>query len=125
MRYALILHSEEPDVDDIPADTLADAQAGFRRYVRALTDAGVLVDAAILHQSQAASIVTVREGKMHVQDGPFADTKEKLAGIFSIEVPDLDAALAWAEKCPGAAYGTMEVRPAQLTVSDGVWHSAE
>ncbi|QPZ37904.1 YciI family protein [Paramicrobacterium chengjingii] len=124
MRYALILHNEEVRREDVPAESWADAEAGFERFVRELTDAGVLADAAILHPSTAASIVKVREGKMRVQDGPFADTKEKLAGIFSIDVPDIDAAMAWAEKCPGAAYGTIEIRPAQLVVSEGVWQPA-
>ena len=46
-----------------------------------------------------------------MQDGPFADTKEAFAGIFMLDVPDLDAALAWAEKCPAAHWGTVEIRP--------------
>ncbi|GAB2508113.1 YciI family protein [Paramicrobacterium agarici] len=124
MRYALILHNEEVRQEDVPAEAWADAEVGFERFVRELTDAGVLVDAAMLHPSSSASIVNVREGKMRVQDGPFADTKEQLAGIFAIDVPDLDAALAWAEKCPGAAYGSIEVRPAQLVAGDGAWHPA-
>lgn len=124
MRYSLILHNEEVAQEDVPAEAWADAEVGFERYVRELTEAGVLVDAAILHPSSAATTISVRGGKLQVQDGPFADTKEKLAGIFAIEVPDLDAALAWAEKCPGVAYGSVEIRPAQLVVSDGAWHPA-
>ncbi len=57
-----------------------------------------------------------------MQDGPFADTKEKLAGVFVIEVDDLDAAIAWAEKCPGAQYGVLEIRPAAISFSNGSWH---
>jgi hypothetical protein len=53
----------------------------------------------------------VRDGKRHVQDGPFADTKEQLAGYFIIEAPDLDAALEWAARSPSAAYASVEVRP--------------
>jgi hypothetical protein len=66
--------------------------------------------------------VTLRGGRLEIQDGPFADTKEKLAGVFLIDVPDLDAALAWAEKCPGAQYGVIEIRPAAIVFADGQWH---
>ena len=50
-------------------------------------------------------------GKKNVINGPFAETKEQLAGFYLIEVPDLDAALSWAARCPGAAQGSVEVRP--------------
>jgi hypothetical protein len=50
-------------------------------------------------------------GKTQVLDGPYADTKEQLAGFFLIEAPNLDAALSWAQRCPGASRGTIEVRP--------------
>ena len=56
-----------------------------------------------------------------MQDGPFAETKEGLAGVFAIDVPDLDAALGWAEKCPGAQFGVMEVRAANTSLIDGAW----
>ena len=53
----------------------------------------------------------IREGKRHVQDGPYADTKEQLAGFIVLEVPSVDSALEWAARCPGAARGAVEVRP--------------
>jgi hypothetical protein len=58
---------------------------------------------------------------LQVQDGPFAETKEALAGIFMVEVPDLDAAIGWAEKCPGAQWGFIEVRPTATAFVDGAW----
>lgn len=51
------------------------------------------------------------DGKTHVQDGPYADTKEQLGGYYLIEARDLDAAPAWAARCPWAAHGLVEVRP--------------
>ena len=54
---------------------------------------------------------TARSGAPEVQDGPFADTKERLAGVFVIDVPDLDAALNWAGQCPAAGWGSIEIRP--------------
>ena len=53
-------------------------------------------------------------GTKTVQDGPYADTKEQLGGTFVIDVPDLDAALAWAEKCPAVHFGTIEIRASAL-----------
>jgi hypothetical protein len=50
-------------------------------------------------------------GKPQVLDGPYAETKEQLGGYFLIEAPDLDAALSWAQRCPGVAHGSIEVRP--------------
>lgn len=65
--------------------------------------------------------MTLRQGSVQIHDGPFAETKEVLAGVFVIEVPDLDAALGWAEKCPGTSYGVIEVRPAATSWVDGAW----
>jgi hypothetical protein len=84
----------------------------------------VLVAGEILQPVVASTTVTLRNGSVQVQDGPFADTKEALAGVFVIDVPDLDAALAWAEKCPGAQYGVIEVRPVAISLIDGAWTSA-
>jgi len=70
-----------------------------------------MVAADRLKPSSAASTVRVADGKTKVLDGPYAETKEQLAGYYLIDVPDLDAALSWASRCPGASYGTIEVRP--------------
>ncbi len=63
--------------------------------------------------SRSASATTVRaaDGKTKVLDGPYVETKEQLGGYFLIDVPDLDAALSWAARCPGASHGVVEVRP--------------
>lgn len=65
----------------------------------------------------------MRDGALRVQDGPFADTQERLNDTFVIQVPDLDAAIGWAEKCPGAQYGAVEIRPSAIIFHDGAWHS--
>ena len=85
--------------------------AAWRAYITALTESGALVAAAGLLPPATATTVRVRDGKRLVQDGPFADTKEQLAGYFVIDVPDLDAALEWAQRCPSAGYASVEVRP--------------
>ena len=66
---------------------------------------------------QTATSVRVADGKTNVLDGPYADTKEQLGGYYMIDVPDMDAAISWAARCPGASTGTMEVRP--------IWPMAE
>ena len=68
-----------------------------------------------------AATVTRRDGGLRVQDGPFAETKEALAGVFVLDVADLDAAIGRAEKCPGAQWGVIEVRPAATAFVDGRW----
>jgi hypothetical protein len=64
-----------------------------------------------LQPSSTATTVRVKGGKTEVLNGPYAETKEQLGGYYLIDVPDLDAALSWAARCPGASVGTIEVRP--------------
>ncbi|MCK0112691.1 YciI family protein [Ornithinimicrobium sp. F0845] len=121
MRYALLLHNREPAEGEIDQEAITAMQEAFGAYGRALEAAGVLVAAEVLQSQDISSTVTLREGSLQVQDGPFAETKEALAGIIVVDVPDLDAALAWAEKCPGATYGVVEVRPAATSFVNGSW----
>ncbi|GAA0956790.1 YciI family protein [Actinocorallia libanotica] len=123
MRYCLLLHSPEPSEGEIPEEEITAFQHAYQAYARDLEAAGVLLSADVLHPSTATRTVTLRTGTLQVQDGPFADTKEALAGIFVIDVDGPDAALAWAERCPGAQYGTVEVRPTATAVLDGQWSS--
>lgn len=121
MRYSMLLIAAEPEPGQLSDEVLAAGQAAFKKYAQDLHAAGVLVAADILKPSADATVLTLREGKVAIQDGPFASSKEQLAGVFIIEVPDLDAALAWAEACPGAHYGSMELRPCAVTVRNGHW----
>ena len=77
----------------------------------ALRAADVLVGGAGLQSPQTATTVSAREGKRHVQDGPYAETKEFLVGFAIIDVPNLDAALEWAARNPAASCASVEVRP--------------
>lgn len=125
MRYSMLLIAGEPEPGQLSDEILAAGQAAFRKYAQDLHAAGVLVAADILQPSANATVLTARDGKVSIQDGPFASSKEQLAGVFIIDVPDLDAALAWAEACPGAHYGSMELRPCAVTVRDGEWVSPQ
>jgi hypothetical protein len=123
MRYALLLHHGEPASGEIPDETIQSFQVAFDAYAKSLDGAGVLRAAEILGPSELSTTVTVRGGGLEVQDGPFAEAKEMLGGVFIIEVSDLDAAVAWAERCPGAQYGVVEVRPVGTAFVGGEWRS--
>jgi len=121
MRYALLMHYGEPAEGEISEEAIAAAMEAFGAYGRALEQAGVLLSADVLQPTMATTTVTRREGILRVQDGPFAETKEALAGVFVLDLPDLDAAISWAEKCPGAQWGVIEVRPTATAFVNGRW----
>jgi hypothetical protein len=108
MKYALLVFQAQEQFDR-PRDS-AMAAAG-KAYGEALRAAGVVVTAAGLQPPESATMVSVRDGKRHVHDGPYAETKEFLGGFVIIDVPNLDAALDWAALNPAAAYSAVEVRP--------------
>ncbi len=83
----------------------------FAAYTQALFEAGVMVAATGLQPSRTATTVRNQNGQRNVQDGPFADTKEQLGGVYIIDVPDLDTALEWAARNPAASLAGVEVRP--------------
>lgn len=122
MRYSLLLHNPEAQDAGVTEEEMAPFRAAFDAYAKSLDEAGVLVSADILQPVAAATTLTLRNGSLEIQDGPFAETREQLAGSFVIDVPDLDAALAWAEKCPGAQYGVIEIRPSAIVFRDGQWN---
>ena len=121
MRYALLIHYPQPPAIALTDEQIKEGMAAFDSYAKALDDAGALRSAEVLQTISNATSVSMKQGKLQVQDGPFADTKEAFAGIFMIDVPDLDAALAWAEKCPAASWGTVEIRPSGVRFIDGRW----
>lgn len=114
MRYTFLLYTDPADIADMgPEDWEAEKQV-YGAYIDALQEAGVLIDTDWLQPVQTATTVTLKGGARQVQDGPFAETKETLGGFFAIDVPDLDAAMAWAEKCPAAKRGKVEIRPSAM-----------
>jgi hypothetical protein len=114
MRYALLLYSNEAAWGAMPDAARQGALAAYGAYIQALQEAGVLVGTDWLKPTATATTLTLAGGR-RVQDGPYADTKEQLGGLFMIDVPDLDAAIAWAERCPVAQVGYVEIRPSNMT----------
>ena len=108
MKYALLVHVNKEAVDQVD---VAEARAAGVAYGQALRAAGVFVAGAGLESPQTATMVSVRDGKRQVHDGPYAESKEFLGGFVIIDVPNLDAALEWAARNPSAAVAYVEVRP--------------
>jgi len=111
MQYMLLIAADEASEQKIPDAEMMEMIAAYGAYTGALIQAGALVSGERLRESAKATTVRVRDGKTMVLDGPYAEAKEQLGGFYIIDVADLDAALGWATRCPGAAYGSIEVRP--------------
>jgi hypothetical protein len=106
MQYAILVYETEHDIANREQQMPA-----YNAYSQALAEAGIMVGGAALRPSHTATTLQLKDGQRQVQDGPYADTKEQLGGFFLIDVPDLDAALDWAARCPAASNCAVEVRP--------------
>ena len=111
MQYLLLLHANEAGWENMPAEQQQQGMKAYMAYGEALSKAGALKGSNRLRPVSSATTVRVVDGKTQVLDGPYADSKEQLGGYYLIDAPDLDAALAWAARCPGASHGIIEVRP--------------
>jgi hypothetical protein len=114
VKYMLLVIGFHPtDANELAVDTgEGPTVEEFMAYEQALIEAGVRVDGSALDSVEIATTVQVRPtGERLVTNGPFAETREYLGGYDIIDVPDLDAALDWAARCPGAKYGRVEIRP--------------
>ena len=111
MKYAFLLYSdpEQAPAWDSP-EMMAEMQQWFG-FTEELQGAGAMLAGEALQGTETATSVRVRNGSTVTSDGPFAETKEVLGGFYLVDVEDLDAAIAWAEKIPNIGYGTVEIRP--------------
>jgi hypothetical protein len=111
MKYMLLIYGNEREWQGLPESETGQRLAAYRAYTEALMKAGALVAGDRLQHSHTATTVRVEGGKPNVLNGPYAESREQLGGYYLIEAPDLDAALSWAARCPGASHGAIEVRP--------------
>ena len=111
MQCILLLYSREGGWAELTPAEQQQAIAEYGAYSEALKKAGVLLAANRLQPTSAAATVRVEKGKSQVLDGPYAESKEQMGGYYLIDVPDLDAAIAWAARCPTASHVVVEVRP--------------
>src|SRR2546430_8692857 len=111
MQYAMLIY-ETPDAFARRKNGDDDPYLGaWRAYHKALVEAGIYIDGNPLQLPDTGTTVRLKDGRRQIQDGPYASTKEQLAGFSILELPSLDAALEWAARCPGASIGAVEVRP--------------
>jgi hypothetical protein len=109
MKYLLLINTPSPDsAEQRPAD--GPTAEEFMAFEKAISDSGVKLDGVALDVSNATTVHVRVNGERVVTDGPFAETREIVGGYYLIDVPDLDAALEWAARCPGARHGSVEVR---------------
>jgi hypothetical protein len=111
MKYLLLIYGNEASMQSASKADIDQMHAAYGAYTEALQKAGVIVGGERLQRSALGTTVRVADGKTKVLDGPYAETKEQLGGYYMIDVPDLDAALTWAARCPGSSRGAVEVRP--------------
>jgi hypothetical protein len=111
MDYLLLIHSDEKTMQASTPEQNGARLAAYGAYMKAMADAGVSKGGQRLHPASTATTVRVKNGKTQVLNGPYAEVKEQLGGYFLIDAPDLDAAISWAARCPGAQEGAIEVRP--------------
>ena len=113
MRYMCLVYLEEEKMVALAKDPAAIGafEEEVVAYDQKVNEKGVLVVASPLKRVREAVTIRVRSGRKLATDGPFAETKEQLGGFILIEVPDLSAAIAIAERSPLARIGSIEVRP--------------
>ena len=111
MQYILMLYAREAGWSELTQAQQEQAMGAYNAYTEALKNAGVLMGVNRLQPTSTATTVRVANSKSQVLDGPYADSKEQLGGYYILDVPDLDAAISWAARCPAASHGTVEVRP--------------
>jgi hypothetical protein len=111
MKYALLIYENPESFADREQVGDSEYYGAWRAYHRAMVDAGIYIAGEPLHAPETGTTVRHREGRKQIQDGPYASTKEQLAGFILLELPSLDAALEWASRCPTTHRGAVEVRP--------------
>lgn len=111
MKYLLLQYANETAMMSLPRAEAGRVRTAHLAYIAAMNEAGVLVANYGLRPTSEATTVRAPGGKRSVMCGPYAGTNERLGDCFLIEVPDLDAAISWAARCPAIQHGAIEVRP--------------
>jgi hypothetical protein len=118
VQFVLLIYETPEDLSARTNENRAALIGPWRRYYQDLVASGVYVTGSPLQPDTSGTTVRVKDGRRHVQDGPYADTKEQLGGFLILELPTLDAALEWAARCPTARTGAVEIRPVSDHVRD-------
>lgn len=110
MRYLLLIYTEEPS-EATPDNVMAEELTEYDTYNTWVAEKGYLRGGEALQPTSTATTVRVRDGHTITTDGPFAETKEALAGYYLLDCPNLDEAIDAASRIPGGKRGSIEVRP--------------
>ncbi len=111
MKYLLLIYADEKLEASTPKEEADAVMAEYFAFTEAIRKSGAYQGGEALHPTSAATTVRVRDGKTVTTHGPFAETKEQLGGYYMVDCANLDAAIEWAARIPGARYGSVEVRP--------------
>ena len=111
MRYILLIYSREADWTGLSDEAKGEMIGQYRAFTESIKKSGNYLAGDGLEPTTTATTVRLRNGKAMTTDGPFAETKEQLGGYYVIQAKDLDEASAIASRVPGAAVGSIEVRP--------------
>ena len=122
MRYALLIYVEPYEPTEAES---AEVMKAYNAFTKDAVDAGVMRGGEALEDAKTATSVRVRNGQTLVTDGPFAETKEEFGGYYLIEAANLDEAIKWAARIPGAQRGTIEVRPVWEIPDSGLGDGAD
>ena len=114
MKYALTIHVDEAQREAASEEDRNATSQAYGVLTQEMEQKGVMVAGEGLYPTSTATTVRVRDGERNVTDGPFAETKEQLGGFYVIDVKNLDEAIDWAAKIPGAQQGSVEVRPVMV-----------
>jgi hypothetical protein len=111
VKYMLTIYRDENRFEGLGPEEAKQALDAYSAFGREVEAAGAFLSGEGLQPTATATTVQVRDGERIVSDGPFSETKEQLGGYYLLECKDLDEAIEWAAKIPGAKHGTVEVRP--------------
>ncbi|QJR11991.1 hypothetical protein DSM104443_03074 [Usitatibacter rugosus] len=119
MRYLVLIHLDEQMLDAMPEAEMSVLNDRHLELNESLLKSGHFIEAEALQPANTTAVIRVRAGKVGVVDGPFAETKEQVAGFYFIEARDLNEAIQVASRIPSAELGTIEIRPCRNLVVDG------
>lgn len=125
MKYLLTIYADESGWNDVTPEQSGQIMAAYEAFGRAATEAGVMLGGEGLQPTNTATTVRVRDGETVTSDGPFAETREQLGGYYLLDCRDLDDAIGWAARIPGAQHGSIEVRPVMDYEAAGGGHDEQ
>jgi hypothetical protein len=124
MRYLCLIYLDGNQMAALPETEMSALNARHLELNERLLDSGHFIEAEALEAPSAATCIRVRNGRTSLTDGPYAETKEQVAGFYFIEARDLNEAIQVASRFPSAPLGTVEVRPCRDLIVEGKAHKA-